>query len=60
VPESEDVQQMKICRVLPDAKAAEGNLIRVIDDSGEDYLYPEKWFASIQLPAAARRAVNSR
>ncbi len=40
----------KIYRVLPDATAATHGLIRVIDESGEDYLYPEDYFAPITLP----------
>jgi len=40
----------KIYRVLPDTDAATHRLIRVIDESGEDYLYPEDYFAPITLP----------
>ena len=40
----------KIYQVLPDATAATHGLIRVIDESGEDYLYPEDYFAPITLP----------
>jgi len=40
----------KIYRVLPDAQAAEHHLLRVVDESGEDYLYPEDYFALIELP----------
>jgi len=46
----------KIYRVLPDEKAATHNLMRVVDESGEDYLYPEKFFVPIQLPQAAEEA----
>ena len=35
----------KIYRVIPDEDAAEDGDIRVVDESGEDYLYPAKWFA---------------
>lgn len=42
----------KIYRVLPDKKSAAHNLIRVIDESGEDYLYPERFFVLIKLPQA--------
>jgi len=34
----------KIYRVLPDEEAAEEGDIRIIDESGEDYLYPAEWF----------------
>ena len=47
----------KIYRALPDAAAeAEGD-IRVVDESGEDYLYPAVWFAPIKVPAAVRRTL---
>lgn len=40
----------KIYEVLPDSSAEKRNYIRVIDESGEDYLYPAKWFLPIELP----------
>ena len=42
----------KIYRVLPDKKVAKHSLIRVVDESGEDYLYPERFFVPIKLPQA--------
>jgi len=47
----------KVYRVLPDEKVAEHQLIRVVDESGEDYLYSESWFVPIKLPQAAERAI---
>ena len=44
----------KIYQVLADKKAAKHDLMRVIDESGEDYLYPEKFFVPIRLPQALR------
>ena len=47
----------KIYRAIPDAAAeAEGD-IRVVDESGEDYLYPAAWFAPIEVPATVRRTL---
>lgn len=46
----------KIYRMLPDDKAAKHSLMRVVDESGEDYLYPERYFVPIQLPPAAEEA----
>ena len=46
----------KIYRVLPDKKAAKHSLMRVIDESGEDYLYPERFFVLIRLPQAVKEA----
>jgi hypothetical protein len=47
----------KVYRILPDEKAARHQLIRVVDESGEDYLYPESWFAPIKLPQAVAKAM---
>jgi hypothetical protein len=44
-PESLEVR--KVYTVLPDECAAENNYIRVIDETGEDYLYPAKYFVTI-------------
>lgn len=49
----------KIYRVLPDEKGANHGLMRVVDESGEDYLYPARFFVSIQLPQAAEEAFLS-
>ena len=52
----------KIYQALPDADAEAHNLMRVIDESGEDYLYPEKFFRALDLPqdveTALRRATG--
>ena len=47
----------KVYRALPDKKAAEHQLIRVIDESGEDYLYSETYFVPIKLPQAVEEAL---
>jgi hypothetical protein len=41
----------KIYRVIPDEDAAADSDIRIIDESGEDYLYPSSYFAPIKVPA---------
>ena len=51
------LERRKIYSTLPDADAAKHGQVRVIDESGEDYLYPSKYFATIELPQALRRAV---
>ncbi len=43
----------KIYRVLPDPEAELHRIIRVIDESGEDYLFPEQIFAPVELPKVA-------
>jgi hypothetical protein len=38
----------KTYEVIPDAKAAKNHLIRVVDELGEDYLYPENYFVAVK------------
>ena len=51
------LERRKIYQVLPDAEAAKRRQVRVVDESGEDYLYPQSFFAPIELPQPIRRAV---
>jgi hypothetical protein len=44
------LETRKLYVVLPDKIAEKHHQIRVIDESGEDYLYPEKFFAPVRLP----------
>ncbi|MBA3442013.1 MAG: hypothetical protein H0T92_19310 [Pyrinomonadaceae bacterium] len=50
-PESLEVRKVYVA--LPDERAAARNYIRVIDETGEDYLYPAKHFVPIQVPPEA-------
>ena len=54
---SASLELRKIYRVMPDDEAAAHKQIRVIDESGEDYLYPAEYFVSIRLPQAVEKAV---
>ncbi len=47
----------KIYRVVPDPDAEGNGDIRIIDESGEDYLYPADWFVPIEVPAAVRASL---
>ena len=47
----------KLYQVLPDDAAAKHNQLRVIDESGEDYLYPEDYFVAVNLPQSTEKAV---
>ena len=47
----------KIYDCLPDAVAEADGLLRVVDESGEDYLYPAAYFVPLALPSAAKRAL---
>jgi hypothetical protein len=51
------LERRKIYQILPDPEAAKHDQFRVIDESGEDYLYPQGLFAPIELPQPIRRAV---
>jgi hypothetical protein len=50
----------KIYRVLDDQDAAREGDLRVIDESGEDYLYPADWFAPIDVPRRVKTALLQR
>ena len=52
------LEKGKVYRTRPDRKAASLGLIRVRDESGEEYLYPKTLFAAIKLPQAARKALS--
>ncbi|MBM3942197.1 MAG: hypothetical protein FJ316_04610 [SAR202 cluster bacterium] len=47
----------KIYRLLPDDEAATDGDVRVIDESGEDYLYPAHFFVVIEVPKAVEQAI---
>jgi hypothetical protein len=46
-----------VYEVLPDENAGRSNYIRVIDNEGEDYLYPASYFVSVDLPTAVEQAL---
>lgn len=50
----------KIYRVLPDEDAAREGDLRVVDESGEDYLYPAEWFAAVDLPRRLKTSLLRR
>lgn len=53
----DDLERRKVYRVLPDKKADKDGYLRVIDESGEDYLYPASYFIRVQLPQEAEQAI---
>jgi hypothetical protein len=55
----EDLEPRKVYRVIPDEAAAGDGLVRVVDESGEDYLYPRDLFIPIELPQAVEKALLS-
>jgi hypothetical protein len=48
----DDLELRKVYQIVPNARAAGLGCIRVIDESGEDYLYPAGRFATVRLPEA--------
>ena len=52
--EAGDLETWKVYRILPDEKGAKIGWLRVVDESGEDYLYPQTRFAIVDLPEGVR------
>ena len=55
--ECEDLELRKLYEVLPDEEAAKEHYVRVVDESGEPYLYPESYFVPVKLPRKAQEAL---
>jgi hypothetical protein len=53
----DDLQLRRLYQILPDEAADRSGLIRVIDDSGEDYLYPAENFILLSLPSSVEQAL---
>jgi hypothetical protein len=51
------LERRKLCVALVDAVAEKRGLVRVIDESGDDYLYPKSFFRSVALPQSVKKAV---
>jgi len=52
---ADDLEPRKVYQVLSDRSAAREGYARVIDESGEDYLYPAEYFVPVKLPVAVSR-----
>jgi hypothetical protein len=52
------LERHKVYRVLPDADAAQDGDLRIVDESGEDYLYPAENFLVIELPLRTERVLQ--
>jgi hypothetical protein len=53
----DDLERRKVYRVIPDERAEKDGYIRVIDESGDDYLYPSSYFVRVRLPQEAEQAI---
>lgn len=51
------LERRKIYVTLPDLAANKAGYLRVVDESGEDYLYPKSMFVGVELPTATQKAV---
>jgi len=47
----------KIYRILPDPEAEKDGDLRIVDESGEDYLYPRDWFVLIEVPESVEASL---
>ncbi len=52
------LERRKLYQVLPDAQAEQHGLLRVVDESGEDYLYPAAYFLAVELPQQVQQALE--
>ena len=52
------MEKRKIYQMVPDEEAEKEGFIRVIDESGEGYLYPQSYFVIVQLPREAEEALE--
>lgn len=51
------LEKRKLYEVIPDFDAVKHHQIRIIDESGEDYLYPENYFIRVALPQSVECAL---
>ncbi len=51
------LERRKIYQVLPDEQAEQHSMVRVVDESGEDYLYPSDYFLAVELPQQVQQAL---
>jgi hypothetical protein len=58
--ECDDLELRKLYERRPDPVATREGYVRVIDESGEDYLYPEGYFVAVELPREAERTFARR
>ena len=56
----EDLEKGKVYRILPDKAAGREGYLSIIDESTEDYLYPESYFVLLDLPEKAQEALMLR
>ena len=55
----EDLEKRKLYRKVPDEEAAGEGYLRIIDESGEDYLYPQSYFVMVDVPHQAHAILRA-
>ncbi len=55
----EDIEKRKFYQILPDEEAVREGYLRVVDESEEDYLYPESYFIFLELPHEVQEAFGA-
>jgi hypothetical protein len=55
----DDLELLKVYQILPDDTARSKGYFRVVDDSEEDYLYPQNFFITLELPQAVEQRLLS-
>jgi hypothetical protein len=53
------LEKRKLYEMLRDPAAEKEGLLRIVDESGDDYLYPKAFFRSVELPESIKKAVLS-
>lgn len=53
------LEKNKVYRILPDEDAMEDGDLRIVDESGEDYLYPANYFVVVTIPRTTARALET-
>ena len=53
------LERRKLYEVIPDSDAESLGQLRIKDESGEDYLYPQELFVTVELPSSTEKAVSS-
>jgi hypothetical protein len=56
--DADDLVVRRVYAIIPDVQAEREKYVRVIDESGEDYLYPASYFFEVKLPARVERALR--
>lgn len=53
----DDLKMRTVYQILPDESAARSNYVRVVDETGEDYLYPAAYFVPVEVPREVEKAL---